>query len=73
VTTRSKEVVVKEKSRMSVEIQELMAKIEVLSSEKVSIRKVCEKLEITVSLSGLRFGEIYYLSSSGRCTSTQIN
>lgn len=73
MTTRSKEVVVKEKSRMSVEIQELMAKIEVLSSEKVSIRKVCEKLEITVSLSGLRFGGIYYLSSSDRCTSTQIN
>eukprot|EP00095_Tigriopus_kingsejongensis_P008176 snap_masked-scaffold405_size181423-processed-gene-0.12 protein:Tk08176 transcript:snap_masked-scaffold405_size181423-processed-gene-0.12-mRNA-1 annotation:"paramyosin " len=45
---RSKEVVVKEKSMMSVEIQELLAQIEVLSREKSSIRKVVEKLEIQV-------------------------
>lgn len=39
---------VKEKSRMQVEIQELLAQIEVLSQEKVSIKKVVEKLEIQV-------------------------
>ena len=48
VVTRSKDVVSKEKSRLTVEIQELMARIEVLSSEKVSMRKVVEKLEIQV-------------------------
>ena len=48
IITRSKETVVKEKSRMSVEIQELLAKIEVLSQEKVSIKKVVERLEIQV-------------------------
>ncbi len=46
--TRSKEVVVKEKSKMSIEIQELMARLEVLQQEKVSMRKVVEKLEIQV-------------------------
>jgi chromosome segregation ATPase len=46
--TRSKEVVVKEKSKISVEVQELMAKIEVLMSERVSMKKVVERLEITV-------------------------
>lgn len=46
--TRSKELVLKEKSKMSVEIQELLAQIEVLSQEKTSIRKVVEKLEIQV-------------------------
>ena len=48
VVTRSKDVVSKEKSRLTVEIQELMARIEVLSSEKTSMRKVVEKLEIQV-------------------------
>ena len=48
VVTRSKDVVSKEKSRLTVEIQELMARIEVLSQEKTSMRKVVEKLEITV-------------------------
>ncbi len=33
---------------MQVEIQELLAQIEVLSQEKVSIKKVVEKLEIQV-------------------------
>ena len=50
VVTRSKDVVSKEKSRLTVEIQELMARIEVLSSEKTSMRKVVEKLEIQVGL-----------------------
>ena len=49
VVTRSKDVVSKEKSRLTVEIQELMARIEVLSSEKTSMRKVVEKLEIQVN------------------------
>ena len=48
VITRSKDVVSKEKSRLTVEIQELMARIEVLSQEKTSMRKVVEKLEIQV-------------------------
>ena len=48
VVTRSKDVVSKEKSRLTVEIQELMARIEVLSQEKTSMKKVVEKLEITV-------------------------
>ena len=48
VITRSKDVVSKEKSRLTVEIQELMARIEVLSVEKTSMRKVVEKLEIQV-------------------------
>ena len=48
VVTRSKDVVSKEKSRLTVEIQELMARIEVLSQEKTSMRKVVEKLEIQV-------------------------
>ena len=48
VVTRSKDVVSKEKSRLTVEIQELMARIEVLSVEKTSMRKVVEKLEIQV-------------------------
>ena len=46
--TRSKELTVKEKSKMQVEIQALLAQIEVLSQEKVSIKKVVEKLEIQV-------------------------
>ena len=44
----TKEKVVKEKSRMTSEIAELIAKIEILSQEKTSIRKVVERLEITV-------------------------
>jgi predicted nuclease with TOPRIM domain len=45
----TKEKVVKEKSKMQSEIAELIAKIEILSQEKTSIRKVVEKLEIQVS------------------------
>lgn len=45
---RSKELTVKEKSKLQVEIQELYAKIEVLQSEKISMKKVVEKLEIQV-------------------------
>jgi len=44
----TKEKVVKEKSRMQSEIAELLAKIEILTQEKTTIRKVVEKLEITV-------------------------
>ena len=59
VVTRSKDVVSKEKSRLTVEIQELMARIEVLSQEKTSMRKVVEKLEIQVgarsNLPNIRF------------------
>merc|ERR1712004_587959 len=46
--SRSKEKVVKEKGVMKTEISELYAQIEILQSEKVSIKKVVEKLEITV-------------------------
>ena len=38
--SRAKEKVVKEKSTMKTEISELYAQIEVLQSEKVSIKKV---------------------------------
>merc|ERR1719347_2357720 len=47
--SRDKEKVVKEKSVMKTEISELYAQIEILQSEKVSIKKVVEKLEITVN------------------------
>merc|ERR1712114_113409 len=47
--SREKEKVVKEKSVMKTEISELYAQIEILQSEKVSIKKVVEKLEITVN------------------------
>merc|ERR1719341_677293 len=47
--SRDKEKVVKEKSVMKTEISELYAQIEILQSEKVSIKKVIEKLEITVN------------------------
>merc|ERR1712226_512390 len=40
---------VKEKGVMKTEISELYAQIEILQSEKVSIKKVVEKLEITVN------------------------
>merc|ERR1719228_350877 len=43
------EKVVKEKGVMKTEISELYAQIEILQSEKVSIKKVVEKLEITVN------------------------
>merc|ERR1719187_2630642 len=47
--SRDKEKVVKEKGVMKTEISELYAQIEILQSEKVSIKKVVEKLEITVN------------------------
>merc|ERR1712002_512192 len=47
--SREKEKVVKEKSVMKTEISELYAQIEILQSEKISIKKVVEKLEITVN------------------------
>merc|ERR1712193_468814 len=46
--SKSKEKVTKENSTMKVEISSLMAQIEVLSQEKISIRKVVEKLEINI-------------------------
>ena len=42
--SRDKEKVVKEKSVMKTEISELYAQIEILQSEKVSIKKVRENL-----------------------------
>merc|ERR1719370_2440349 len=44
-----KEEVVKEKGVMKTEISELYAQIEILQSEKISMKKVVEKLEITVN------------------------
>lgn len=46
--SRTKETIVKEKSRLSIEVQELLAQIEVFQSEKLSMKKVVEKLEIQV-------------------------
>merc|ERR1711892_699486 len=43
--SREKEKTVKEKSVMKTEISELYAQIEILQSEKISIKKVVEKLE----------------------------
>merc|ERR1711892_1306295 len=47
--SREKEKTVKEKGVMKTEISELYAQIEILQSEKISIKKVVEKLEITVN------------------------
>lgn len=47
--SKSKEMVTKEKSKMSTEISELLAHIEVLNQEKCSMKKCCEKLEITIN------------------------
>merc|ERR1712077_72432 len=44
-----KEKITKEKSKMSTEISELLAHIEVLNQEKCSMKKCCEKLEITIN------------------------
>jgi len=46
--SRSKELTVKEKSKLAVEIQELIAQIEVLQQEKISVKKVVERLEVQV-------------------------
>merc|ERR1711936_172615 len=50
------EKVVKEKGVMKTEISELYAQIEILQSEKVSIKKVVEKLEITVNEYHVKMG-----------------
>ena len=55
---RSKETIVKEKSRMQVEIQELMAQIEVYMSEKTSMKKVVERLEIQVHEYNVKMEEL---------------
>merc|ERR1712213_171018 len=47
--SKTKEKVVKEKSKMSTEISELLAHIEVLNQEKITMKKSCEKLEITIN------------------------
>merc|ERR1712226_1498894 len=47
--SKTKEKVVKEKSKMSTEISELLAHIEVLNQEKIMMKKSCEKLEITIN------------------------
>merc|ERR1719362_1960222 len=47
--SQSKDKITKEKSKMSVEISELMAHIEVLNQEKCTMKKCCEKLEITIN------------------------
>ena len=47
--SKSKEKITKENSHMKAEISALMAQIEILSQEKISIRKVVEKLEININ------------------------
>merc|ERR1711902_277569 len=49
---------VKEKATMKTEISELYAQIEILQSEKVSIKKVVEKLEITVNEYNIKIGDL---------------
>lgn len=39
----------KEKSKFQAEVYELLAQVENLSKEKITISKVCEKLEINIS------------------------
>merc|ERR1712045_1078084 len=56
--SRDKEKVVKEKGVMKTEISELYAQIEILQSEKVSIKKVVEKLEITVNEYNVKIGDL---------------
>lgn len=47
--SKSKEKITKENSHMKAEISALMAQIEILSQEKISIRRVVEKLEININ------------------------
>lgn len=56
--SKSKEQVTKEKSKMSVEISELLAHIEVLNSEKCTMKKCCEKLEININEYNVKIQEM---------------
>ena len=54
----SKEKITKEKSKMSTEISELLAHIEVLNQEKCTMKKCCEKLEITINEYNVKIQEM---------------
>jgi len=54
----SKEKIIKEKSNLQSEIAELIAKIEILSQEKTSIRKIVERLEIQVQEYNVKIEEL---------------
>lgn len=54
----SKEKIVKEKSILQSEIAELIAKIEILSQEKTTIRKIVERLEIQVQEYNVKIEEL---------------
>jgi chromosome segregation ATPase len=56
--SREKEKVSKEKNVMKTEISELYAQIEILQSEKISIKKVVERLEITVNEYHIKIGDL---------------
>ena len=54
----SKEKIIKEKSILQSEIAELIAKIEILSQEKTTIRKIVERLEIQVHEYNVKIEEL---------------
>merc|ERR1712228_1038136 len=56
--SQSKEKVTKEKTKMSTEISELLAHIEVLNQEKCTMKKCCEKLEITINEYNVKIQEM---------------
>merc|ERR1711936_487747 len=56
--SQSKEKVTKEKTKMSTEISELLAHIEVLNQEKYTMKKCCEKLEITINEYNVKIQEM---------------
>merc|ERR1711863_151096 len=56
--SKSKEKVTKEKTKMSTEISELLAHIEVLNQEKCTMKKCCEKLEITINEYNVKIQEM---------------
>jgi hypothetical protein len=63
--SREKEKVVKEKSVMKTEISELYAQIEILQSEKVSIKKVRGVSLLTLSCANKRFIRLWLSSALG--------
>merc|ERR1712088_740607 len=56
--SQSKEKITKEKTKMSTEISELLAHIEVLNQEKCTMKKCCEKLEITINEYNVKIQEM---------------
>ena len=54
----TKEKITKEKSKMSTEISELLAHIEVLNGEKCNMKKCCEKLEININEYNIKIQEM---------------